>query len=201
MLDSLIKDYNQRKFILASASPRRAELLKNIGMSFDVVISAVDEDILSAGDIAKGLENNARKKGLAVAKLYPDAIVISADTVVVLDEHVMGKPENREEASAMLQRLNGRIHSVMTAFGLIFYREQKSFFEIVTTRVKFRKLEMEEINAYIQSGEPYDKAGAYAIQGVGSLLIDTIEGCYFNVVGFPISKFFTALHKFCGELK
>lgn len=198
---SLVKNYDKLNFILASASPRRSDLLRNIGMQFKVVISDVTEDEIVNGDIDNTLINNARKKGNTVAARNPDSIVISADTVVILDDHIMGKPNNSTEAFQMLQKLNGRIHVVKTAFGLILNRYHKMYFDTVATRVKFRQLDNQEIEAYVQSGEPSDKAGAYGIQGKGSLLIDSIDGCYFNIVGFPISKFFVALKKFCEDIQ
>ena len=201
MLASLVKNYDKLNFILASASPRRSDLLRNIGMQFKVVISDVTEDEIVNGDIDNTLINNARKKGNTVATRNPDSIVISADTVVILDDHIMGKPNNSTEAFQMLQKLNGRIHVVKTAFGLILNRYHKMYFDTVATRVKFRQLDNQEIEAYVQSGEPSDKAGAYGIQGKGSLLIDSIDGCYFNIVGFPISKFFVALKKFCEDIQ
>lgn len=201
MLASLVKNYDKLNFILASASPRRSDLLRNIGMQFKVVISDVTEDEIVNGDIDNTLINNARKKGNTVAARNPDSIVISADTVVILDDHIMGKPNNSTEAFQMLQKLNGRIHVVKTAFGLILNRYHKMYFDTVATRVKFRQLDNQEIEAYVQSGEPSDKAGAYGIQGKGSLLIDSIDGCYFNIVGFPISKFFVALKKFCEDIQ
>ena len=197
MLASLVKNYDKLNFILASASPRRSDLLRNIGMQFKVVISDVTEDEIVNGDIDNTLINNARKKGNPVATRNPD----SADTVVILDDHIMGKPNNSTEAFQMLQKLNGRIHVVKTAFGLILNRYHKMYFDTVATRVKFRQLDNQEIEAYVQSGEPSDKAGAYGIQGKGSLLIDSIDGCYFNIVGFPISKFFVALKKFCEDIQ
>lgn len=201
MLDSLIENYNKLDFILASASPRRSELLNNIGMKFKVVLSNVEEDEISSNDITVRLIKNARIKGEAVAYSNPDSIIISADTIVVLDNHVMGKPLDEKSARQMLEKLSGRTHEVMTAFGLIYRKYDKSYFEIATTKVKFRPLNLDDITAYIKTGEPMDKAGAYAIQGMGSILIDSIAGCYFNVVGFPISKFFITLKDFCKEIK
>lgn len=201
MLVSLINNYDHLNFILASASPRRSELLGNVGMRFKVVVSDVEEDELSISNIIEGLIGNAQKKGEAIAESNPDALIISADTVVIADEQIMGKPSDDEEARQMLEKLSGRTHDVMTAFGLIMKKFNKSYFESVTTRVKFRSLKAEEITAYVNSDEPLDKAGAYAIQGQGALLIDSIEGCYFNVVGFPLSRFFIALQDFCKQIK
>lgn len=201
MLATLVENYDQIDFILASASPRRSELLNNVGMKFRVIVSNVEEDEISFYNLTNGLINNARRKGEAVAKSNPNVLVISADTVVVVDKHIMGKPTDKAEARKMLEKLSGRSHEVKTAFGLIFKKSNKSYFEMVTTIVKFRSLNTKEITAYVDTGEPLDKAGAYAIQEHGALLIDTIDGCYFNVVGFPLSRFFIALQNFCKQIK
>jgi len=201
MLASLVENYDRLDFILASASPRRSELLKNIGMKFKVIVSDVVEDEINSDDIRNGLIYNARKKGEAVAQLNPDSVIISADTIVISDKHIMGKPANEKHAQQMLAELNGRTHEVITAFGLIMKKYDKSYFENVTTKVKFRPLKFEDIAAYVKTGEPLDKAGAYAIQGQGSILIESVEGCYFNVVGFPISRFFIALKDFCKGIR
>ena len=200
MLDFLIENYNELDFILASASPRRSELLNNIGLKFKVMVSHVEEDEIRPDNLNNGLINNARKKGEAVAESHKDAVVISADTIVVLDYHIMGKPVDENDACEMLKKLSGRTHEVMTAFGLICREHNKSYFETITTKVKFRSLNSNEISAYVETGEPMDKAGAYAIQGKGSILVDSIEGCYFNVVGFPISRFFVVLKDFCNGI-
>ncbi|MBN1407803.1 MAG: septum formation inhibitor Maf [Calditrichaceae bacterium] len=200
MLDFLIENYNELDFILASASPRRSELLNNIGLKFKVMVSHVEEDEIRPDNLNNGLINNARKKGEAVAESNKDAVVISADTIVVLDHHIMGKPVDENDACEMLKKLSGRTHEVMTAFGLICKEHNKSYFETIKTKVKFRSLNSDEISAYVEIGEPMDKAGAYAIQGKGSVLVDNIEGCYFNVVGFPISRFFVVLKDFCKGL-
>lgn len=201
MLDSLIENYNEVDFILASASPRRSELLNNIGLNFKVIVSDVEEDEIMPDNLNNGLIENALRKGEVVAKLNPNALIISADTIVLLDHHIMGKPADEKDARKMLKKLSGRTHEVMTAFGLICKTYKKSYFETVTTKVKFRSLDYDEIAAYVETGEPMDKAGAYAIQGKGSILIESIEGCYFNVVGFPISRFFAVLKEFCEGIK
>ncbi len=201
MLDSLIENYSKLDFILASASPRRSELLNKIGLKFRVIISGVEEDEIESNDINVRLIENARLKGEAIADSNPDSIVISADTIVVINNHVMGKPMDTNDARDMLEKLSGRTHEVMTAFGLICRRYDISYFEITTTKVNFRPLNLDDITAYIKTGEPMDKAGAYAIQGMGSILVNSIEGCYFNVVGFPISKFVVALKEFCKGIE
>lgn len=201
MLATLVENYDHIDFILASSSSRRFELLKKVGMKFRVIVSQAEEDEISVDNLSKGLINNARKKGEAVAVSNTEALIISADTVVVLDEHIMGKPVDKFEAIQMLEKLSDRSHEVKTAFGLINKKYNKSYFEIVTTTVKFRSLKNEEISAYVDTDEPFDKAGAYAIQEQGALLIESIDGCYYNVVGFPLSRFFIALQDFCKQIK
>jgi septum formation protein len=201
MLVSLVDNYENIDFILGSASPRRSELLKNIGLKFRVVASEVKEDVINPQTLTESLIGNASKKGKTVAGSYPESLVISADTVVVVDEHILGKPSDKDEARMMLEKLSGCTHEVMTAFGLILSKIEKSYYEVVSTKVRFRQLSHDEISAYVNTGEPLDKAGAYAIQGYGALLIDSIEGCYFNVVGFPLSRFYTALMRFCKQIQ
>jgi septum formation protein len=170
-------------------------------MKFRVIVSDVDEDEISYDNLTNGLIIKTRKKGESVAELNREALIISADTVVVLDKHIMGKPTDEDEARVMLEKLSGQSHQVKTAFGLIFKKYNKSYFEMVTTTVKFRSLNDEEITAYVNTGEPLDKAGGYAIQGRGAILIESIEGCYFNVVGFPLTNFYIALRDFCRQIK
>jgi len=199
MLLSLAENFGNTDFILASASPRRSELLSQIGLKFKIIASKFKEEKISADDKEKGLIHNALNKGMHVADIYPDALVISADTIVVMENRIMGKPKSREEAQDMLTELSGKTHLVMTAFSLIISRMNKTYSECVSTRVHFRSLNAEEITTYINTGEPFDKAGAYAIQGMGALLIDSIDGCYFNVVGFPLSRFYIALRSFSKQ--
>jgi len=200
MLFSLIENLDKIDVILASASPRRYELLKTIGLDFRVVVSEVKEDKINADNLIDGVINNARKKGTNIANKYPDALIICADTIVVVGDKILGKPKDEKDARLMLENLSGRTHQVITGFGLIFNKYNKSIFDAVTTDVTFRNLSNEEILAYVNTGEAVDKAGAYAIQGQGSILVEKINGCYFNVVGFPISKFFMCLDKFLKDI-
>jgi septum formation protein len=177
------------KLILASASPRRAEILRAAGIAFTVLSSAVDETPLpgeTATDMVRRLA--AAKAELVAARAVGPAIVIAADTVVALDGAVMGKPRTSDDARHMLEKLSGRTHSVITGVALVRLPdvERREFTEI--TQVHFTALSDEEIVRYLSSGEPFDKAGAYAIQGVAGRFIPRIDGCYFNVVGLPLAR-------------
>lgn len=185
------------KLILASASPRRAEILSNAGFSFQVVSSAIDETPIpneSAADMVQRLAN--AKAELVAARAVGPAVVIAADTVVTLDGRVFGKPRSANEARHTLEQLSGRIHSVLTGVTLIRLpdAERRSFVE--TTLVHFAPLTADNITRYLASGEPHDKAGAYAIQGLAGRFIPRIEGDYFNVVGLPLAHVAQALAEF-----
>lgn len=196
MLFSLIQSLERLDIILASASPRRFELLKQIGLDFKVVPSNMKEDMNGNGPIEELVKHNAQKKGLDVAEQYQDALVISADTVVAYEEKILGKPANENEAFEMLTLLSGKTHQVYTAIGLFLKKYDGLKLDAVCTNVTFRQLSEEEILAYINTGEPFDKAGAYGIQGQGALLVERIDGCYYNVVGFPLAKFYLMLNEF-----
>jgi septum formation protein len=180
---------NTMKLILASASPRRADILRSAGLPFFVLSSAVDETPVpteSPQDLVRRLA--LAKAELVAARALGPAIVIAADTVVVLEGAILGKPRTSEDARQMLEKLSGRTHSVMTGVTLIRLPdvERREFIE--TTQVHFASISNEEIVKYLSSGEPFDKAGAYAIQGLGGRFIPRIDGCYFNVVGLPLSR-------------
>lgn len=182
------------KLILASASPRRAEILRDADIEFAVLSSAVDETPLpgeAANDLVRRLA--AAKAELVAARAVGPAIVLAADTVVVLDGQILGKPRNTEHARAMLQRLSGRTHEVLTGVALIRLpdMERREFTE--STLVEFRAMEEAELAEYLDTEEPYDKAGAYAIQGRAGRFIPRIEGCYFNVVGLPLARVVAAM--------
>lgn len=184
-----------KEIILASSSPRRQSLLKNLGIRFSTIPTNIDESFLPLESPRDAVRRLARLKAeSAVPVLREDCLLITADTIVVLDGQVMGKPDSEDDASEMLTRLSGRCHEVITA---ICIRTQGGYeVENETTRVYFRHLRQEEIEAYIASGEPADKAGAYGIQGRGGLLVEKIEGCYFNVVGLPMSRLYLMLKKY-----
>lgn len=174
------------RIILASGSPRRRELMHMITDDFVTAVTDADEllpDDISASEAAEFL---AEKKARAAAVLYPDDIVIGCDTTVVMGDSVLGKPEDREDAAFMLRTLSGRTHKVITGTAIVYRGIVKSFSEV--TDVTFYPLSDEEIETYLDTGEPFDKAGAYGIQGKGCLLVKEIKGDYFNVVGMPVAK-------------
>jgi septum formation protein len=182
------------KLILASASPRRAEVLRDAGYHFTVLSSAIDETPYpdeSPQDLVLRLAQT--KADLAAARAIGPAILIAADTEVVLDGHIFGKPRSSDDARSMLERLSGRLHTVLTGVALVRLPdvERRSFVE--STLVQFAPLSDEEIGRYLATGEPHDKAGAYAIQGYAARYIPRIEGCYFNVVGLPVARLQHAL--------
>jgi septum formation protein len=177
-----------QQIILASASPRRAFLLKQIGLDFQVIPSSVEEIADSHLEPQEMVLKLAKRKAQAVSREYPQAIVLGADTVVCCEGRILGKPRDREEAAEMLYFLSGRVHEVVSGVVLQRLIPESVRGEAVTTRVKFRDLTDEQITGYIATGEPLDKAGAYGIQGLGALLVEKIEGCYFNVVGLPLSR-------------
>jgi len=185
------------QLVLASQSPRRQELLRTLGVDFTVIPADVDESGIQEENPEGLAEALAYAKARWVADRVFDAVVVAADTIVLLDSgEVLGKPRGREEAVEMLSRLSGQGHRVVTGVAIITSGtgQTKVFHE--TTRVVFRTLSREEIERYVATGEPFDKAGAYGIQGKGSLLVERIEGCYFNVVGFPLAKVGQALAEF-----
>lgn len=172
--------------ILASASPRRRELLSDLGWSFVVQPPSVDEEIAEGELPGEAVERLARLKALAVAKGSPETPVIAADTVVVVEGTILGKPRDRDDGLAMIRLLAGRSHEVFSGVALAWRGELLSASE--RTEVTFRPLSESEVRAYVDRGEGDDKAGSYAIQGSGALLIDSIQGCYFNVVGLPLAR-------------
>lgn len=180
--------------ILASASPRRKELLSFITPDFTVRVSDADETTdpaLTAEETVKAL---ALIKGEAVAADFPGDTVISADTVVVLDGKILGKPHSREEAYSMLSALSGRSHTVYT--GVCITANDKKICFAEATDVTFARLCDDEINSYIDSGEPFDKAGAYGIQGRGCTMITSINGDYYNVMGLPVARLYSVLKEY-----
>lgn len=180
--------------ILASASPRRQELLRQVGCNFSVVISDVIEDNdqeLVPQELAM---LQAKEKAMDVAsKVSPEDIVIGADTIVVFHDKVYGKPKDIHEARQMLTSLSGNEHQVITGIAVAW--TDKVWTEFVVTRVKFSKVTTDEIEKYLATGEPMDKAGAYGIQGIGALMVEGIHGCYNNVVGLPLNKLSDVLKK------
>lgn len=186
-----------KRIILASASPRRRNLLRQIGLSFTVDESNVPEDTSgypSPRDIVLGL---SRKKAVEVASRHDDALIIGADTIVVLDGDVLGKPADAGDAARMLRSLSGRTHEVYTGFCILERPGDRSAGDFERTLVTFRALGDDEIDRYVRSGSPMDKAGAYGIQDdVGAIFVERIEGCFYNVVGFPLTRFYMRFKDF-----
>ncbi|MDR5657885.1 Maf family protein [Serpentinicella sp. ANB-PHB4] len=178
---------NLKQIILASKSPRRKMLLENLGVSFDVVESNIDEKLNCVGSADKIAKELALRKAKKVAELHKSAIVIGADTVVVSDE-ILGKPECKDDARKILRSLSGKSHEVITGLALINKDNNKTVIAAAKTRVYFKYLTNEEIEKYLSHDEYKDKAGSYAIQGKASLFIEKIEGDYNNVVGLPLFK-------------
>ncbi len=174
------------EFILASNSPRRKEILMGLGVNFRVITAQVDENIKHELPPELLVQELALLKGAAVAAENADKYVISADTVVYANGKVLGKPQNADEAFKMLRSLSGEKHEVYT--GICITCGAKAVADYVKTTVEFYELSDAEINKYISTGEPFDKAGAYGIQGKGCVLVKGIEGDYFNVVGLPVAQ-------------
>lgn len=189
-----------RPIILASASPRRQELLSNLGLEFDVEVSEVDETLDETMSAAQQVEELAERKASVVAAQNTRGLIIGADTLVILGGKPLGKPADREEAIQMLNSLQGRSHEVFTGLAVIDASTGQSVVTHQATAVRFKPLSLEQIQRYVDTGEPYDKAGAYAVQGKASVFIDSIRGCYFNVVGLPVAKLADALRTFGVEI-
>jgi septum formation protein len=174
--------------ILASKSPRRCYLLEQAGIEFSVIPSSFDENLvkLSSPDIY--VRQLAESKAGDISEQYPDSWVIGADTIVLIDGSILGKPGSSTEARTMLKSLSGKTHQVLTGYCICCHRIGRLFSEAIKTEVRFKKLTEKEIDWYINSGEPFDKAGAYGIQGIGMFLVRRINGSYTNVVGLPVCE-------------
>lgn len=185
-----------KKIILASASPRRQELLRQIGIEFEVVVTDVDETFPEGLPPHEAVSELAYRKAEKAADYVKEGIIIGADTVVVHKGIILGKPADFTDAVRTLRNLSGSDHLVITGFCIIEAATGKVVKASETTRVFFRQLGEMEIQAYVKSGEPMDKAGSYGIQGLGAVLVDHIQGCYFNVVGLPIARLAGTLKEF-----
>ena len=182
-----------KKIILASASPRRKELLTTAGVDFEVLVSEADETIPEGTAPRDAAMMTAEKKALAVAE-NRDGIVIGADTIVVIDGKILGKPKDEADAFGMLCLLSGREHEVITGVCITDGEKTEKFAQV--SKVRFYDLTDDEITAYVATKEPMDKAGAYGIQGRGCVLVESIEGDYFNIVGLPVAATVRALRRF-----
>lgn len=180
--------------VLASQSPRRAQLLGMLGLTFDVAPANVDESLLAGEDAKTHAERLARDKALAVAMQRPDALVIGSDTVVVLADDVLGKPRDAAHAVEMLMRLQGRTHTVETGVA-VAYNGADVISALESVPVTFRAFDERTARAYVETGEPMDKAGAYGIQGYGATLVERIEGDFFAVMGLPIMRLVRLLER------
>ena len=176
------------KIVLASASPRRANLLKQIGLEFQICPSRVDESAITDTSPDTAVQELALTKAKAVAGNHMNGLVIGADTVVVINRRVIGKPEHAEHAVEILTQLSGVCHEVMTGVALVDLERRREVVWQEKTVVQFRKLHRREILTYVNSGEAVDKAGAYGVQGRAAAFVERIEGCYFNVVGLPLAS-------------
>lgn len=174
--------------VLASASPRRREILENTNIKFDIISSSIDELVLEGESPCHMVMRLAFEKGIDIASKRKSDLVISADTIVVLDNKVLGKPKDEDEARDMITSLSGKTHQVITGISLINLENNKKIIDYVISNVKFKNLSENDINDYIKTKESLDKAGAYGIQGYGALLVEEIQGDYFNIVGLPVSK-------------
>lgn len=182
------------RIILASQSPRRQELLRILGIPFEVIVSDTDENITHT-DPARVTEELSKQKALAVAQQVPEGIILGADTVVSLEGRILGKPADQKAAYEMIHSLQGKSHMVYTGVTICIKREdsRRIFTFSEGTKVKVAQMSEEEIRGYIETREPYDKAGAYGIQGIFSKFIEGIEGDYFNVVGLPVHRLYREL--------
>lgn len=175
--------------ILASGSPRRRELLQQLNLDFQVITRDVDESFSKDHLPEQVVQDLASRKAASIADQYEQAVIIGSDTLVILDGEILGKPRDPQDALDMLTRLSGREHQVNTGiaiYDVVNHRTERIITDVSSTKVTMRLLTKEQIKAYIQTGEPLDKAGAYGIQGKGACLIEKINGCYFNVVGLSL---------------
>ncbi len=187
------------QIVLASGSPRRRELLEQIGLPFSVVPSCAEETIPEGLTPYLAVQSLSLLKATDVAKSQQDdVLIIGADTIVVLEDEILTKPQDAQDAANMLRRLSGKRHSVLTGLTVFRRKDGKSVSVTEETAVYFKELTEQEIASYINSKEPLDKAGAYGIQGLGGLWIDKIEGDYYNVVGLPLAKLGKLLHEEFG---
>ena len=183
-----------KPFILASQSPRRKQLLEQVNLSFSIKPSRVEEKVNMEDTPEDIVVSLATQKAEDVFKRFPDSVVLGADTIVVHNDRILEKPVDHKNAREMLERLSGQTHFVYTGVSIVSEEKNISFYE--KTEVEFYSLSEEEISSYIKSGDPFDKAGGYGIQGIGATLVKKINGDYFTVVGLPIAKVVRALKDF-----
>lgn len=191
----------KKKIILASRSPRRQILLRQIGLEFVVQESGVDEDFEHIQSPLDHVKILSHRKAVEVGKNIGNGFVIGADTIVELDGNILGKPTDEKDAINMLHTLSGRTHKVFTGFTILDRPSNAALTDYAVTDVTFRRLTNDEIEEYVRSGSPMDKAGAYGIQDdYGAVFVEKIDGCFYNVVGFPLAKFYLAMQQFQESL-
>jgi septum formation protein len=179
---------NTKKLILASQSPRRKYLLEQAGIQFTVEPADIEEKLLASESPEAYVKRLSMEKARFIAARHPEAWTLGADTVVVIDDKILEKPDSIDHAATMLKHLSNRTHTVYTGFTLCCSNEGKTITQAVTTEVKFKELSDQEVQWYVGTDEPFDKAGAYAIQGLGTFLVKSINGSYTNVVGLPVCE-------------
>jgi len=185
-----------KKIILASKSPRRADLLNQIGLNFEIIPSKINEKQYISQDPEESVKKIALMKANEVAKKIKNGIVIGADTIVILDGEVIGKPKDERDAFKILKKISNKEHVVITGLAVVDASTKKTFVETVKTLVKFKKITDEEIKDFIDTGEPFDKAGGYGIMNFASIFVEKVNGCFYNVVGLPLSKLTEMLKHF-----
>ncbi len=184
------------RIVLASSSPRRKELLQSVGIEFEVIEPRSDESLIGKENPEEYILRLSTEKALSVSKnLNDDVLVVGADTIVLVNNEILGKPEDEEDAEVMLHKLSGKAHHVLTAFSIIKAQHEILHKHVVGTEVVVKTLEPDEIQGYIKTGESMDKAGAYGIQGIGAFMVKEIKGSYTNVVGLPLVEVLEALKK------
>ncbi len=186
---------NNEPIVLASQSPRRKELLAQAGIEFKIKVSDIDESTVAHAVPEKYVQHLAVLKAKDVGKSYPDTWTIGADTIVTYNKKILGKPKTKNDAIYMLKQLSDRAHYVYTGFCLYHHSQNKMFQKSVLTTVIFKPLTEREINWYVDTNEPFDKAGGYGIQGMGAFMVKKIKGSYTNVVGLPVCEVIQALNK------
>ena len=185
-----------KTIVLASASPRRKELLEKLGLKFEVDVSGCEEKIDSELEPEEVVRRISITKAKSVAARHKNAVIIAADTVGVIGKKILGKPHTENEAGKMLKEISGKPHTVITGFTILDTATNKTVSGTVKTTVYIKKLTPQEIEAYVKTGEPLDKAGAYAIQGMGAVIVEKIEGDYYNVMGLPLNAVTETLKEF-----
>ena len=183
-------------FILASASPRRREILRSVGLKFKIIPAHVDENYVAGETPRQHVKRLALDKAMTIARNNKNVWVLGADTIVVIDGEILGKPVDSKQAGSMLKKLSGREHNVFTGFTITHMESHVCATGVVQSTVKFKKITPDEINWYISCDEPYDKAGGYAIQGKGAYFIQSIRGSYTNVIGLPLCEVLEILKKY-----